>query len=97
MKQECKNCRFFSGLINRLDPVLWDLHYQTTQLKNKVAIGLGNYSRIVPDAEEIEACKKQGGVCMRYPKQKDPRPVIWDGDDWCGEWQQINLPDGSRE
>jgi hypothetical protein len=83
MKQECKNCRFFSGLINRLDPVLWDLANQRRSLKHT----LGSLPFPVVTDEEIEACKKEGGVCMRYPKQKDPRPVIWDGDDWCGEWK----------
>jgi hypothetical protein len=44
--------------------------------------------------------------CHRYPPTllnythdylKRWEHIRTDKDNWCGEWQQINLPDGSRE
>jgi hypothetical protein len=87
MKQQCVNCKFFSGLIKRVDPVLWDLACQKiTSLSFSISWNSKD-KQTISICEEMEACKKQGGVCMRYPAQKDPRPVIWDGKDWCGEWK----------
>jgi hypothetical protein len=60
----------------------------------------------------LEIWQKREGECRRFPPRlfslmaRDHKealhPDAWimpitGEEDWCGEWQQINLPDGSRE
>ena len=80
-KEKCTECRYFSGLIKRLDPILWGFHNEMMQMITRTGID-GGYDR----DDEYQKCYKQGGVCMRYPMPEGKRPIIWDGDDWCGEW-----------
>ena len=90
MTPSCVNCRFFSGLIDRIDPDLFSLECQAVRGRNQLKELTNPLCVIDIDTPDISKCKNKGGICQRYPALEKQRPIIWDGKDWCGEWAELS-------